>query len=32
MIDFFDEEDFGSDDDKVKYYTGLPNGELLKEV
>ena len=32
MIDFFDKEDFSSDDDKVKYYTGLPNGELLKEV
>ena len=32
VIDFFDEEDFTSDDDKVKYYTGLPSAELLKEV
>ena len=31
VIDFFD-EDFTSDNDKVKYYTGLPSGKLLKEV
>jgi len=32
VIDFFNEDDFTSDSDKVKYYTGLPSGELLKEV
>ena len=32
VIDFFDEEEFIKDDQKVKYYTGLSNGELLMEV
>ena len=32
VVDFFGEDDFTSDDEKVKYYTGLPNGELLREV
>ena len=32
VIDFFDEEEFVKDDQKVKYYTGLSNGELLMEV
>jgi len=31
VIDFF-YEDFTSDDDKVKYYTSLPSGKVLKEV
>jgi len=30
VIDFFNEDDFTSDNDK--YYTGLPSGELLMEV
>ena len=30
--DFFDQEEFIKNDQKVKYYTGLPNGELLMEV
>ena len=32
MGDFFDQEEFIKNDQKVKYYTGLPNGELLMEV
>ena len=32
VIDFFDEEEFVKDNQKVKYYTGLSNGELLMEV
>ena len=30
--DFFDQEEFIKNDQKVKYYTGLPNRELLMEV
>ena len=30
--DFFNQEEFIKNDQKVKYYTGLPNGELLMEV
>ena len=32
VVDFFDEQEFVKDDQKVKYYTGLPKGELLMEV
>jgi len=32
VIDLFDEDDFTSDDEKVKYYTGLPSRELRREV
>ena len=32
VVDFFDEDEFVKDKQKVKYYTGLPNGELLMEV
>ena len=31
-VDIFEEEHFLKDDDKVLYYTGLPNGELLSNV
>ena len=30
--DFFNQEELIKNDQKVKYYTGLPNGELLMEV
>ena len=30
--DFFNQEEFIKNDQKVKYYTGLPNRELLMEV
>ena len=30
--DIFEEENFLKDDDKVLYYTGLPDGELLSNV
>ena len=32
VVDFYDEEEFVKDDQKVKHYTRLPNGELLVEV
>ena len=32
VVDFFDEDEFVKDKQKVKYYTGLPNRELLMEV
>ena len=32
VVDLFNEEEFVKDNQKVKYYTGLPNGELLLEV
>ena len=32
VVDFYGEEKFVKDDQKVKYYTGLPNEELLVEV
>ena len=32
VADFFNEEELIKDNQKVKYYTGLPNGELLMEV
>ena len=31
-VDFFDERYFTNDDDKVSYYTGLPNQEILLSV
>lgn len=31
-VDIFEEEHFLKDDEKVLYYTGLPNGELLSSV
>ena len=31
-VDIFEEEHFLKNDDKVLYYTGLPNGELLSSV
>ena len=30
--DFFDENYFTNDDNKICYYTGLPNGEMLQSV
>ena len=32
VADFFNEVELIKDNQKVKYYTGLPNGELLMEV
>ena len=32
VSDFFNQEEFIKNDQKVKYYTSLPNGELLMEV
>ena len=32
VVDFFNQEEFLKNDQKVKYYTSLPNGELLVEV
>jgi len=32
LVDFFNEDEFRKDDQKVKYFTGFPNGELLVEV
>ena len=32
VVDFFNEEELIKDHQKVKYYTGLPNGELLMEI
>ena len=32
VVDFFNMEEFVKNDQKVKYYTGLPNEELLMEV
>ena len=31
-VDFFDERYFTNDDDKVSYYTGLPNQEILLSI
>ena len=31
-VDIFEEEHFVKDDDKLLYYTGLPDGELLSSV
>lgn len=30
--DFFDQEYFTNDDDKIRYYTGLPNKDILESV
>lgn len=32
VVDLFNEEEFVKDNQKLKYYTGLPNGELQLEV